>query len=260
MTRRAFVEAVRGASQRVVAEPGAVVVALVFYLVIVAVLSGLWRVAVGSNDGNLAGYTAVALTWYIITSEAATVAIHARLIADVGDDIGSGAIAVELLRPVSVIGVRVATELGRTLPKLLVLWVAGGLMATAVAGAPPRPLALLLAAPSLVLAVIANLIAQHGVAAAAFWLRDAGSVWFLYLKAVFITGGMIIPLELLPSGLERASLFLPFRAMAYAPARLAAGFVEPGLLLEQVGWILVLSVGAVAAFRAGERRLQVVGG
>ncbi len=260
MTRRAFVEAVRGASQRVVAEPGAVVVALVFYLVIVAVLSGLWRVAVGSNDGNLAGYTAVALTWYIVTSEAATVAIHARLIADVGDDIGSGAIAVELLRPVSVIGVRVATELGRTLPKLLVLWVAGGLMATAVAGAPPRPLALLLAAPSLVLAVIANLIAQHGVAAAAFWLRDAGSVWFLYLKAVFITGGMIIPLELLPSGLERASLFLPFRAMAYAPARLAAGFVEPGLLLEQVGWILVLSVGAVAAFRAGERRLLVVGG
>ncbi len=71
---------------------------------------------------------------------------------------------------------------------------------------------------------------------------------------------MIIPLELLPNGLERASLFLPFRAMAYAPARLAAGFVEPGLLLQQVGWIAVLSVAAVAVFGAGERRLQVVGG
>ncbi len=260
MTRRAFIEAVRGASQRVVAAPGGLVVSLAFYLVIVAVLSGLWRVAVGSNGGDLAGYSAVALTWYIITSEAATVSIHARLIADVGDDIGSGAIAVELLRPVSVLGVRVATELGRTLPKLMVLWVAGGLMAALVAGAPPRPVALLLAAPSLVLAVIANLIAQHGVAAAAFWLRDAGSAWFLYLKAVFITGGMIIPLELLPNGLERASLFLPFRAMAYAPARLAAGFVEPGLLLQQVGWIAVLSVAAVAVFGAGERRLQVVGG
>ncbi len=260
MTRRALTEAVRGASQRVLAEPGGLVVTLAFYLVIVAVLSGLWRVAVATNDGNLAGYSAVALTWYIITSEAATVSIHARLIADVGDDIGSGAIAVELLRPASVIGMRVATELGRTLPKLAALWVAGGLMATVVSGAPPRPLALLLAAPSLVLAVLANLIAQHGVAAAAFWLRDAGSAWFLYLKAVFITGGMIIPLELLPNGLERASLFLPFRAMAYAPARLAAGFVEPHHLLEQVGWLAVLSVAAVAAFGAGERRLQVVGG
>ena len=187
-------------------------------------------------------------------------AIHARLIADVGEDIGSGAVAVELLRPASVIGLRVATEIGRTLPKLLVLWVAGGLLATIVAGAPPRPAALLLAAPSLVLAVIANLIAQHGVAAAAFWLRDAGSAWFLYLKAVFITGGMIIPLELLPDGLERTALFLPFRAMAYAPARLAAGHVEPVLLLEQVAWIGALAVGASAVFAAGERRLQVVGG
>jgi ABC-2 type transport system permease protein len=85
-------------------------------------------------------------------------------------------------------------------------------------------------------------------------------VWFLDLKAVFITGGMIIPLELLPNGLERASMLLPFRAMAYAPARLAAGHLEPGLLLEQVAWILALAVAASAAFRAGERRLQVVGG
>ena len=260
MTRRALVEAVRGAAQRVMAAPGGLGVSLAFYLVIVGVLSGLWRVAVENNGGDLAGYSAVALTWYIITSESATVAIHARLIADIGDDIGSGAIAVELLRPATVLGLRVAAEVGRTLPKLAVLWVAGGLLATIVAGAPPRPVALLLAAPSLVLAVVANLIAQHAVAAAAFWLRDAGSAWFLYLKAVFITGGMIIPLELLPNGLQRFSLFLPFRAMAYAPARLAAGYIEPELLLQQVAWIAVLSVLAVAVFSAGERRLQVVGG
>jgi ABC-2 type transport system permease protein len=85
-------------------------------------------------------------------------------------------------------------------------------------------------------------------------------VWFLYLKAVFITGGMIIPLELLPDALERAALVLPFRAMAYAPARLASGHAEPGLLVEQAAWIVALAVLAGAAFRAGERRLQVVGG
>ena len=260
MTRRALLEAVRGAARRVVAAPGGLGVSLAFYLVIVSVLSGLWRVAAANNGGDRAGYSAIALTWYIITSEAATVAIHARLIADIGDDIGSGAIAVELLRPASVLGIRVASEVGRTLPKLVALWVAGALLATVVAGSPPRPAALLLAAPSLVLAVVANLIAQHAVAAAAFWLRDAGSAWFLYLKLVFITGGMIIPLELLPHALERVALFLPFRAMAYAPARLASGHVEPVLLAQQAAWILVLWAGAVAAFSAGERRLQVVGG
>ena len=115
------------------------------------------------------------------------------------------------------------------------------LLATFVSGGPPRPATLVLVVPSLVLAITANLFAQHAVAAIAFWIRDAGSIWFLYMKAVFILGGMIIPLELLPDGLQRFAMFLPFRAMAYAPARLAAGFWEPALLLEQLFWIGVLA-------------------
>ncbi len=260
MTWRAVLEAMRTAARRVVADRGGLGVSVVFYVVIVATLTGIWRVATGANDGVLGGYTAVALTWYIITSEAAIVSVDARLIQVIGEDIAGGSVAVEMLRPASVVGVRVATEVGRGLPRLALLWVAGGLLATVVSGGPPRPATLLLAAPSLVLAIIANLLAQHAVAAVAFWLRDAGSVWFLYLKFVFILGGMIIPLELLPSALEQAALLLPFRAMAYAPARLAAGFMEPHLLAEQVMWIGVLGVLVVAAFRAGERRLQVVGG
>jgi ABC-2 type transport system permease protein len=133
-------------------------------------------------------------------------------------------------------------------------------LATIVSGSPPDPATLVLVGPSLVLAITANLLAQHTVAAIAFWIRDAGSVWFLYMKAVFILGGMIIPLELLPQAVERVAMLLPFAAMAYAPARLAAGFWEPELLLVQVFWIGILAVGAAAAFRAGERRLQVVGG
>ena len=71
---------------------------------------------------------------------------------------------------------------------------------------------------------------------------------------------MLIPLEALPGWLQRVASLLPFRAMAYAPARLASGHLEPMLLLEQVGWLSLLSVAALAAFGAGERRLQVVGG
>ena len=194
MTWRGPIEAMRVATHRSVRDGGGLVVSIAFYVVIVGTLSGLWRVAVHANGGDLAGYGAVALTWYIITSEAAIVAVNAKHIEDIGTDI------------------------------------------------------------------TANLLAQHAVAASAFWLRDAGSIWFLYMKAVFILGGMIIPLELLPDGLQRGALLLPFRAMAYDPARLASGHWEPVLLLEQVAWIGVLAVVAVAAFGAGERRLQVVGG
>jgi ABC-2 type transport system permease protein len=260
MTRRALVETIRVAVHRSAVDGGGLVVAVSFYVVIVATLTGLWRVAVHANGGDLGGYSALALTWYIVTSEAAIVSVNARHIEDIGADIAQGTVAVELLRPASVLGIRVATEVGRGLPKVAALWAAGAVVATVVAGGPPRPATLLLAAPALLLAIIANLLGQHAVASIAFWLRDSGSAWFLYLKAVFILGGMIIPLELLPDGLQRAAMFLPFRAMAYVPARLAAGHWEPALFLEQLLWIGVLGGLATAAFRAGERRLQVVGG
>jgi ABC-2 type transport system permease protein len=260
MTRRALVEALRGSAHRSLADGGGMVVAIAFYAVIVGTLTGLWRVAVDANGGDLGGYTAIALTWYIVTSEAAIVAVNARHIEDIGTDIASGTVAVELLRPASVLGVRMATEVGRGLPKVATLWLSGAVLSTIVAGGPPRPATLLLVAPALLLAITTNLLAQHAVAAIAFWIRDAGSIWFLYMKAVFITGGMIIPLELLPDGVQHAAMFMPFRAMAYVPARLAAGYWEPELLLEQLLWIGVMGAVATAAFGAGERRLQVVGG
>ena len=260
MTRRALSTAVRTAFHRSAIDGGGMVVAVAFYVVIVATLSGLWRVAVDANGGDLAGYSAVALTWYIITSEAAIVSVNARHIEEIGTDIAQGTVAVEMLRPASVMGIRMATQVGRGLPRVAALWCAGAVVAMIVGDGPPEPSTLVLVAPSLVLAITANLFAQHAVAASAFWIRDAGSIWFLYMKAVFILGGMIIPLELLPGGLQGFAMLLPFRAMAYAPARLASGSWEPWLLAEQVAWIAVLALLATATFRSGERRLQVVGG
>jgi ABC-2 type transport system permease protein len=260
MNRRAAFVTASTAMRRVLAERSGLAVSLAFYVVVMSVLAGLWRAAAESRGGSIAGYTAVALTWYAATTEATTLTLTARMIDDIGSDIGSGAVAAELLRPASVLGVRVVSELGRALPRLAALCAAGVVLATLAVGAPPSLLGLLLAAPSLVLATACNVVAQHAFAGVAFWLRNAGSTWFLYQKLVFLVGGMLIPLEVLPGWLHRVASVLPFQAMAYAPARLASGHVEPLLLAQQVGWLVVLSLGAMAVFRAGERRLQVVGG
>ncbi len=248
------------AARRTLAEPAGMVVTLFFYAAVVSVLSTLWRTATSANGGAVAGYSAVALTWYVASSEAATVSLNTRLIEETGEDIATGSIAVELLRPISVLALRVATEIGRCLPRLAACVALGVVFSLIVGGPPPRLAALLLAGPSLVLAVACNLVAQHAFAGASFWVRDARSTWFLYQKLVFIVGGMLLPLEVLPSGLFDIAYVLPFMAMAYAPSRLAAGFLEPELLLLQIGWLVVLSAVAVAVFARGERRLQVVGG
>lgn len=260
MTGRALAVTAAIAARRALADRGGLAVAMGFYLVVVSVLAALWRSAADANGGAVAGYTALALTWYIATSEAATMSLSMRLIEEIGDDVASGTVAVEMLRPASVLWVRVATVLGRALPRLGACVAAGAALSVALAGGPPDTRAALLAAPSLVLAVACNIVAQHAFAAAAFWVRDARSTWFLYQKLVFIVGGMLLPLEVLPGGLEALARLLPFMAMAYVPARLASGHLEPALLLVQVGWFAVLGAAATAVFAAGERRLQVVGG
>jgi ABC-2 type transport system permease protein len=248
------------AVRRVLAQRGGLGVSIGFYVIVVSVLTGLWRAAAEAHGGTIAGYTGVQLTWYIAATEAATVALNIRMIDDIGTDIGSGAVASELLRPASVLGVRMTTEIGRTLPRLACLAVVGAVLASVLGGAPPSLLGMGLAAISLALATTCNLLAQHAFAGAAFWLRNAGATWFLYQKLVFLLGGMLIPLEALPSSMQGISLALPFQAMAYTPGRLASGHVEPLLLLVQVVWVGVLWLTASAVFRAGERRLEVVGG
>jgi len=252
--------ALRSACWRTLRDPGPLLVACGFYVIVASVLSTLWRTAAHAHHGVVAGYSGRALTWYIMCSEAATVALNVRQIEYIGDDIVHGAIATEMLRPASVLGVRLATEIGRCLPRLASCFAIGIALASIAAGAPPRPAGLFLALPALVLAVSCNLALQHAFAGASFWLRDARSAWFLYSKLVFVLGGMLLPLQVLPHPMFFVARRLPFAAMAYAPARLASGHVEVQLLVEQAAWLILLVWLAHAVFDAGERRLQLVGG
>jgi ABC-2 type transport system permease protein len=247
-------------ARRASRDPVALAVSVGFYAIVASVLATLWRTAAHVHGGSLAGYTAVQLTWYFYFAEAAVTALNPRQIELTGDDIATGAVAIDMLRPASVVGLRIATEFGRCLPRLAACTAVGSTLALLVGGGLTASVGLLLAVPSLALAVLCNLAAQHAVAGTAFWVRDARSAWFLYQKLIFLLGAMLIPIEALPHWLHRTAEMLPFVAMAYAPARLASGHVEPQLLVLQLGWLVALVAAAVAVFGAGERRLQVVGG
>ncbi len=111
------------------------------------------------------------------------------------------------------------------------------------------------------------LVAQMAVMA----INDLAWVvfWVLFFDRVGTLGGwdrdsiLLLQAVLTTAGGLSLGLFSNARrigAMAYVPARLAAGHWEPLLLVVQLFWIGALAVLATAAFGAGERRLQVVGG
>jgi ABC-2 type transport system permease protein len=257
---RPYAVAFLSGARRTLNAPGDLAVRTLFYVIILIVFSALWDAAIDANDGVISGYTYIAVLWYIAAAEGAVVATKPRMIEDIGDDIATGAIAVEMLRPVSVVGFRMAVEFGESCVRLAGVVVVGAMLVGLHAGAPPDAGAAWLAIPSLLVAIACNLAAQHAFAASAFWLEDAKGAWFLYQKVIFLLGGMLLPLEFIPQSLEAVALVLPFWTMAYAPARLMAGHFEPALLLGQIVWFAVLLVAARAAFAAGERKLQVAGG
>jgi viologen exporter family transport system permease protein len=255
-----YVGAFTAAAVRAVRKPGELSVRLLFYLVILIVFSALWAAAAAANGGSIAGYDGPALLWYVATAEGAVIATKPRLIEDIGIDIGSGAIATEMLRPVSVVGLRLAAEMGEALVRLALAVAVGSAFCWVAVGPPPGGLDALLAIPVAIVAVACNLAAQHAFAGAAFWLRDSKAAWFLYQKLVFLFGGMLLPLQLFPLVLARVAWVLPFWTMAYAPARVLTGHVEPWVVLGQLAWVAALVGAAVAVFAAGERRLEVAGG
>lgn len=255
---RPLLTAARLGARRVRLEPGGLVFAGVFYLMVTSVLAGLWFTAASANGGQVVGYSATALVWYIATSEMAVMALPQRLIEDVGVDIDTS-FEIELLRPISPLALRLATEIGKMLPRLGLCAVLGIGLASFLGGAPIHLGALALTAPALLLATSLNLVAQHAFAGAAFWLRDVRSAWFLYQKLVFVVGGMLLPLQVLPRWLELTARALPFSSMAYAPARLASGHFEPELLAIQAAWLAVFLLGASRLYRSGERHLARAG-
>ncbi len=230
----------------------------VIYIFVLIAISSLWMAIAGTE--TIAGYDRAMVFWYMAATEIGAIAVPVRLLKKTGNQIGSGEIAVEMVRPISPLPIRVASEFGAIAPRLVVCGGLGLLIGLLQFGFPPNGWSAALAMPSLALAAALSIINQHLFAAAAFWLRDAGSAWFLHQKLLFILGGLLIPFQVLPATMRTVAWLTPFPLMAYAPARLAAGFFEPWLLLAQAAWILVISSVATVAFRRGQARFVRTGG
>ncbi|MEM7340465.1 MAG: ABC-2 family transporter protein [Actinomycetota bacterium] len=242
-------------TRRAARQPGALVAVAGFYLVVTLALSAMWRAVTESRGGEIAGYDATSITWYIIVSELAFSVVPQRLIEYTGDDVVNRRIVPELIRPARPVVIRLAHEVGMVLPRLAACAVVGVVFGFAVVGPPPSWSGLTLAIPALLLGAAGSIAAQHAFAAASFWFHETRSAWFLYQKLVFILGGLLIPIDVLPGPLRSVAAALPFAAFAYAPSRLAAGRIDPGWFVVQLGWLVALTIAAVVAFDRGTARL-----
>jgi ABC-2 type transport system permease protein len=230
---------------------------VMFYLLILVVLSALWDKVVAERVTSLAAaLPSGGLAVYIGVTEwvaLSVVAIQLRL----EDDIRGGALEPYLLRPKSYLLQRVAPAMGESLVRLGALGVAG-LAALAMSGrALPAPAAwpaLLLLG---ILGCIVGTLLYVLVGLTAFWTRRVMPAMLIVQKLSFLLGGLMAPISLYPDWLFGFAKASPFGAHLYW---VGVQVLTPSVRLFWIGigwqvlWTALL--GALCAFvwRAGLRK------
>ncbi|WP_274361884.1 ABC transporter permease [Paenibacillus thermotolerans] len=235
----------------------------VFLIIILYIFLQLWSaVFAGEKEPVIAGYTFSQIIWYLIISEAVTLAFPS-LAFRIEEEVKGGDVAYRLTRPIGYVGFHYASYLGEVVLRLGVNLLVGGALGVLVFGPPSFGFGwsafVLVAVGALTVNFLLNMI----VALCAFWVEETQGIEFVYKKLLFTVGGMMMPLEMFPGWLQEVCRWLPFQAVLYFPARTVTNF-HPGelggMLAVQWGWSAALAVVVAYMYRKGVRKLNVNGG
>jgi len=228
------------------------------------VFTALWTAAYSFNQQDeMVGYSLPQILWYLAMTE--TVALStSHIFLDISEAVKAGDLAYLLIRPISYPLNQVAHSLGNSAPRFVLNLLTSSIVITLGAGGISGSWVglaafMLMACLALILdALIAVLIGLT-----AFWLEEVTPVYLIYQKLLFTIGGLFLPLEMFPVWLQRIALWLPFRFIANAPARIFVRFdlsVFVTSVAGQIVYIVVMGVLLMGVWRAAQRRLVVNGG
>lgn len=181
-------------------------------------------------------------------------------------DVRQGTLAMRLLRPLHPLVAYSAENLAAlplraliTLPLVVVL-----LTATAAGQLTHDPLLVLLFVWSVMMAWLITFIIQACIGALSLYLESSMSIAELYFGLFSVFSGYLIPLELFPRWLERATFFTPFRFQLGFPVDVLVGRLGRAEAFTQAGYQLAWVAGFMAVLQLiwsrGIKRYQAYGG
>lgn len=119
------------------------------------------------------------------------------------------------------------------------------------------PRRLLVALLSLMLGLGVSFFLKSIIGLTAIWLTNIRGLMELASIAEIILSGFVVPLHFLPTTWRTLALLQPYASVIYTPVHMLIhepSWAEVGqLLLQQVCWLVVLSLGAQWLFRTGVR-------
>jgi ABC-2 type transport system permease protein len=185
---------------------------------------------------------------------------------DLAERVRTGDVAIDLYRPVGLIGWYLAGDLGRAAYHFLFRGIGPtvfGVLLFHIA-LPAGPVATVAFLVSLLLAVVTSFAIRFLVACTAFWLLDQTGVRTLSGVLAIFLSGMTLPLVIFPEPLRSIALALPWASYLQTPADIWLGHRAGTAILTglavQLLWIAVLFAVCHAVLGAATRKVVVQGG
>jgi ABC-2 type transport system permease protein len=246
------------------AYPGEIAGRTVFLAVLLYIFVRLWTVVYAESSSKLpAGFALPQMVWYLVITEAIMMSGQ-RIAAEVDEDVRTGRLAVQLLRPLSYPLYRLAHTLGERLVRFAMNAITGGIVVLVLIGPVHVSLSgLAMFALVLPLALVLDSMACLLIGLGAFWFENTNGLALIYSRIVMMFGGLMLPIEIFPNAIQAVVRALPFAGILYAPARMFvapdAQFLMRAITHQLISTALVaLAVAAVQSIAV--KRIQANGG
>jgi ABC-2 type transport system permease protein len=235
-----------------------------FLFIVLYIFLKLWE-ATYHNSGSttMAGLTLAQMLWYMTLTESIVLS-GPRMAPEVDQDVRTGSLAIQLVRPLSYPLYRMATYLGERSVRFVTTFGVGIVLAYLIVGPlSVSPQAVLYVVPAVSLAFVLDFIGNLLVGLGAFWMEDTSGLTLLYSRATMVLGGMLIPMQMFPEQIQPILLSLPFPYILYGPARL---LVSPNagdalnIVAHQLLWIAVGSAFLAFVYSRAMKRVFSNGG
>ncbi len=220
-----------------------------FFLVILYVFSRLWQTTQFSDSTNQQS-----MIWYLSVTELIVLSIP-LIQVDIENDIRSGDVVYQLLKPISYLWLKISECIGAFIFRFTVLMLIAIPFCAYLSGFIP-PLHVLCAV--YLIAGVSGLVFilfHTTIGLLSFKLQDSSPIFWVWQRCSFLLGGLIIPLDFYPSYLKTISYFLPFASLLYGPARLIMKFNVENFLIALSGLLLW---GVIALFLANGLYLRML--
>lgn len=223
----------------------------------------IWSAA--ASEGSLSGLSQDTLAGYYLVLVLVNQLTYATTNWTVGDNIRMGQISRWLIQPMSPLYHALSSEIAGK-----VVFMLFSVPVTAVLALIFRPQfnlswqQSLLFLPSIVLAWALRFFWGYWLALLAFWATRADSLLALQDTMIFLLGGHLAPIRLLPDWMQSLAKILPFRYMSAFPVEILTGFLDKneifsGLMI-QLGWTITAYLLYRLVWIRGVRHYEAVGG